>query len=37
MKKNIIQVRNPKTKRYVKIDKKRRRIISNKKTRYKRL
>lgn len=31
----IIQVRNSKTKRYVKIDKNRKKIISSKKTPYK--
>jgi len=35
MKKNIIQVRNSKTKRYVKIDKGKKKIISSKKTPYK--
>jgi len=35
MKNNIIQRRNPKTKRYVKIDRKRKRIISSKKTPFK--
>lgn len=34
-KSNIVQIRNPRTKRYVKIDKGRKRIISSKKTPYK--
>ena len=33
--KNVVQVRNPKTKRYVKIDKGRKKIVSSRKKSYK--
>ena len=35
MKDNIIQVRNPKTRKYVKINKTRKRIVSQRSTPYK--